>query len=515
MKLWQLGARETRDGVAAGEFSAREAAESAIARIGEVDAKIHAFLEVSQDLALEAADECDRRIASGEPARPLEGVPLAIKDNMCLPGTKTTCASKMLANWEPPYASTALEKALAAGAVPVGKTNLDEFAMGSSSENSSFGPTLNPWDTERIPGGSSGGSAAAVAAGEAPLALGSETGGSVRQPASLCGVVGLKPTYGRVSRYGLVAFASSLDQIGPFARDVTDAAMLTRVISGHDPRDSTSSGREVPDFVAAVERASVKGVRLGVPGEYFGGGIAPGVEKAVREAILVLEREGAEVVDISLPHTEYAVATYYVIATAEASSNLARYDGVHYGHRAEHPGDIISLYSRSRDEGFGDEVKRRIMLGTYVLSAGYYDAYYLRALKVRSCVRRDFDEAFRKVDVVVCPTSPTVAFRLGERTDDPLRMYLSDVYTISANLAAIPAISVPCGCPPPLELQEAKPPVALAKGGLKGEDGLPVGLQIIAPAFEEARLFSVARVYEAARSSEQPASREHPPVWTE
>jgi aspartyl-tRNA(Asn)/glutamyl-tRNA(Gln) amidotransferase subunit A len=495
MKLWQLGARATRDGIAAKEFSAREAAESVLARIARIDPKVHAFIEVCGELALTAADECDRRMAAGEPTRPLEGVPIAVKDNMCLPGAKTTCASKMLADWEPPYAATVMEKVLAAGAVPVGKTNLDEFAMGSSTENSGFGPTLNPWDTGRIPGGSSGGSAAAVAAGEAPVALGSDTGGSIRQPASLCGVVGLKPTYGRVSRYGLVAFASSLDQIGPFARDVADAALVAQVISGHDPRDSTSARRDGPDLVGAVDRASVKGVKIGVPEEYFqsharGGGLAPGVEKAVREAISVLEKEGAEVLDISLPHTEYDVATYYVIATAEASSNLARYDGVHYGHRAEGARDIISLYSRSRSDesGFGDEVKRRIMLGTYALSAGYYDAYYLRALKVRSRIRHDFDEAFEKADLVVCPTSPSVAFRLGERTDDPLQMYLSDICTISANLAGVPAISVPCGT---------------------GEDGLPVGVQMMAPWFEEERLFSAARVYEAASGS----TGMRPPVW--
>jgi aspartyl-tRNA(Asn)/glutamyl-tRNA(Gln) amidotransferase subunit A len=489
LELWRLGAREIREGVAAKRFSAREVAESCLARAREVEPDVHAFLEITDSLALAAADESDRRIAAGEPPRALEGVPVAIKDNMCLVGARCTCASRILADWRPPYNGTVVERLLAAGGVPVGKTNLDEFAMGSSTENSGFGATRNPWDTSRAPGGSSGGSAAAVAAGAAPLAVGSDTGGSIRQPAAFCGVVGMKPTYGRVSRYGLIAFASSLDQIGPFARDVTDAAMLLDAISGHDPRDSTSSSRPPADLASAVERADVKGLRIGMPKEYFTLGVAPDVEKAVRAAAAAFEGAGARIEEISLPHTEYAVATYYVIATAEASSNLARYDGVHYGHRAEGARDIIGLYSRTRAEGFGAEVKRRVMLGTFALSSGYYDAYYLRALKVRARSRADFDRAFEKVDVVLGPTAPTVAFGLGEKTADPIAMYLSDIFTISANLATIPAVSIPCG---------------------GGEDGLPVGLQLITPAFEEERLFSAARAYELASGK----AKARPPVWS-
>jgi aspartyl-tRNA(Asn)/glutamyl-tRNA(Gln) amidotransferase subunit A len=489
LELWQLAAREVRDGILTKRFSSREAAEAVLARARATEPDVHAFLEITEDLALAAADESDRHVAAGEPPRALEGVPVAVKDNMCLVGAKCTCASKILADWRPPYNGTVVERLLAAGAVPVGKTNLDEFAMGSSTENSGFGATRNPWDTSRAPGGSSGGSATAVAVGSAPLAVGSDTGGSIRQPAAFCGVVGMKPTYGRVSRYGLVAFASSLDQIGPFARDMTDAAMLLEAISGPDPRDSTSSSRAPADLAGAIERADVKGLRIGMPKEYFTLGVAPGVEKAVRAAAAALEGAGAHIEEVSLPHTEYAVATYYVIATAEASSNLARYDGVHYGHRAEGARNVIDLFSRTRAEGFGEEVKRRVMLGTFALSSGYYDAYYLRALKVRARIRDDFDRAFGEVDVILGPTAPTVAFGLGEKTADPISMYLSDIFTISANLATIPAVSVPCGA---------------------GEDGLPVGLQLIAPAFEEERLFSVARAYEIA--SGELAMR--PPVWS-
>jgi aspartyl-tRNA(Asn)/glutamyl-tRNA(Gln) amidotransferase subunit A len=488
LELWQLSARDIREGVTAKRFSAREAAESCLARTREVEPQVHAFLEITEGLALAAADESDRRMAAGECPRALEGVPIAIKDNMCLVGAKCTCASKILGSWRPPYNGTVVERLLAAGASPIGKTNLDEFAMGSSTENSAFGTTRNPWDTSRAPGGSSGGSAAAVAMGAAPLAVGSDTGGSIRQPAAFCGVVGMKPTYGCVSRYGLVAFASSLDQIGPFARDITDAGLLLDAISGHDPRDSTSSTKECAKVSGAVEGADVKGLRIGMPKEYFALGVEPGVEAAVRKAASALESAGAHIEEISLPHTEYAVATYYVIATAEASSNLARYDGVHYGHRAEGTRNIIDLYSRTRAEGFGAEVKRRVMLGTFALSSGYYDAYYLRALKVRARSRADFDRAFEKVDVILGPTAPTVAFGLGEKTADPISMYLSDIFTISANLAGIPALSMPCG---------------------KGEDGLPVGLHLVAPAFEEERLFSVARAYELA--SGEPNAR--PPIW--
>jgi len=488
VELWRLGAREVRDGIAAKRFSAREAAEGCLERAQEVEPDVHAFVELTESLALAAADESDRRIAAGEAPRALEGVPVAVKDNMCLVGAGCTCSSKILENWRPPYNGAAVERLLAAGAVPIGKTNLDEFAMGSSTENSAFGATRNPWDTSHAPGGSSGGSAAAVSAGAAPLATGSDTGGSIRQPAAFCGVVGMKPTYGRVSRYGLVAFASSLDQIGPFARDVADAGLLLDAISGHDPRDSTSSTRPAANVWDAIERADVKGLRIGLPKEYFALGVSKGVEAAVRRAASDLEGAGAHLEEISLPHTEYAVATYYVIATAEASSNLARYDGVHYGHRAEGAKNIIDLYSRTRAEGFGLEVKRRVMLGTFALSSGYYDAYYLRALKVRRRIRADFDRAFEKVDVVLGPTAPTVAFGLGEKTADPISMYLSDIFTISANLAGIPAMSVPCGA---------------------GEGGLPVGLQLIAPAFEEERLFSTARAYELA-SGER---RMRPPLW--
>jgi aspartyl-tRNA(Asn)/glutamyl-tRNA(Gln) amidotransferase subunit A len=489
LELWQLSARDVRDVIARKEASAADAARSALDRIGAVDGRVHAFLQITDDIAMRAAEASDARIAAGEAPRPLEGVPIAIKDNMCMIGAKATCASQILKDWKPPYDATVVQRVLAAGAVPVGKTNLDEFAMGSSTENSSFGPTHNPWDLSRAPGGSSGGSAAAVAAGMVPIALGSDTGGSIRQPASFCGVTGVKPTYGRVSRYGLVAFASSLDQIGPFARDVLDAALLMQEICGHDPRDSTSAAKPVGDFVAAATDPTIEGLRLGVPREYFGSGIDEDVARAVRDAIEALERLGAAVEEVSLPHTEYAVAAYYVIATAEASSNLARYDGVHYGHRTENAENIIGLYSRSRAEAFGDEVKRRIMLGTYALSAGYYDAYYLRALKVRSAVRRDFDQVFaRGIDAIVCPTSPTTAFKLGEKTADPLSMYLSDTFTISVNLAALPGMSVPCGT---------------------GDDGMPVGLQFVCPPFEESRLLAMARAYE--RESGSSAMR--PPIW--
>ncbi|MBE3069140.1 MAG: Asp-tRNA(Asn)/Glu-tRNA(Gln) amidotransferase subunit GatA, partial [Planctomycetes bacterium] len=390
-------------------------------------------------------------------------------------GQTTTCASRILENWRAPYDAHVVQRLLAEGAVIVGKTNLDEFAMGSSTENSAFGATHNPWDLDRVPGGSSGGSAAAVAARMVPLALGSDTGGSIRQPAALCGVVGMKPTYGRVSRYGLVAFASSLDQISPFGRTVTDAALLLQATAGHDPRDSTSVDRPVPDYLAGLEEP-VAPLRIGVPREFFGEGLDGEVEKAVRDALAVYEGLGAELVEIGLPHgTDYAIATYYIVAPSEASSNLARYDGVHYGHRSADHSDMIDMYMRSRAEGFGDEVKRRIMIGTYALSAGYYDAYYKKALQVRRLVRRDFEQAFEKVDCIMGPTSATPAFRMGERTADPLAMYLSDLYTVSCNMAAIAGISVPCGFT---------------------AAGLPVGLQIISDVFTEDRLLRIARMYE-------------------
>ena len=401
-------------------------------------------------------------------------MPLGIKDNMCTQGIPTTCASKILNNFKPPYDATAVSRLAQAGAVMLGKLNMDEFAMGSSCENSAVHPTANPWDTSRIPGGSSGGSAAAVAASMCPGALGSDTGGSIRQPAALCGVVGMKPTYGLVSRYGLVAFASSLDQIGPFARTTRDAALLLEAIAGHDPLDSTSAPVPAPDFLGLLGR-DIKGMKIGLPREYFIDGMDREIEAGVRAAVQAMADQGAELIEISLPHTEYAVATYYVCATAEASSNLARYDGAQYGYRAQSTENIIDMFTRTRTEGFGPEVKRRIMLGTYALSAGFYDAYYMKALKARTLIKRDFDKAFERVDIIATPTSPTPAFKLGEKTDDPLQMYLSDIFTISTNLAGLPGLSMPCG---------------FTAGGL------PIGLQLIAPAFGEPVLFQAAHAYE-------------------
>ncbi|MEE9585158.1 MAG: Asp-tRNA(Asn)/Glu-tRNA(Gln) amidotransferase subunit GatA, partial [Candidatus Brocadiales bacterium] len=416
----------------------------------------------------------DTRVKGGERPGLLAGVPTAVKDNICTRGLRTTCASKILGNFVPPYDAHVTERLKAEGAVIVGKTNLDEFAMGSSTENSGFKPTRNPWDADRSPGGSSGGSAAAVAAGMAYMALGSDTGGSVRQPASFCGVVGMKPTYGRVSRYGLVAFGSSLDQIGPITRDVRDAALLLQVIAGHDERDSTCAKMPVPDYVSTLEDR-IDGVRIGVPKEYFAEGLNDEVRQAVEGAIETYKSLGASVVEISLPHTPYAVAVYYIIATAEASSNLARYDGVRYGYRTAASDGIISMYSRSRAEGFGSEVKRRIMLGTYALSSGYYEAYYLKASKVRNLIRQDFLSAFEDVDVILGPTSPTPAFRIGERIENPLEMYLSDVFTIPANLAGIPGISIPCGFT---------------------LENLPIGMQLMGRHFDELTLLKVARAFE-------------------
>jgi aspartyl-tRNA(Asn)/glutamyl-tRNA(Gln) amidotransferase subunit A len=479
--LWKLGACELADAIARRECSAREAVESALARIRQTEPGIHAFveLEATAERALALADASDARLASGGAPRMLEGVPVAVKDNICIAGVPCTCSSHMLEGWVPPYTATAVERLLEAGAIPLGKTNMDEFAMGSSTEHSAMGPTRNPADPARVPGGSSGGSAAAVASGAPPVALGSDTGGSVRQPASFCGVVGVKPTYGRVSRRGLVAFASSLDQIGVLARDVRDAAAVLEAISGLDPLDSTSSSQDVPPLRRAVEEADpardLAGLRVGVPREYFGQGLAPDVERAVRAALDAAERAGARITDVNLPAAGHAVATYYVIATAEASSNLARYDGAHYGHRTARAANIIELFSRSRAEGFGREVKRRVMLGTFVLSAGYHDAYYVRAMKVRTLLRRDFDSAFEEVDVLAGPTSPTTAFRLGEFASDPLAMYLADTYTVPANLAALPAVSIPCGI---------------------GDGGLPVGLQLVGRAFSEEALLRAARAFE-------------------
>lgn len=465
-----------RESILKRECTALDVAAEAFRRIERLDARVRAFVSLTQKAALDKAAEVDAKISRGEKVGALAGVPVVIKDNICMRGTRTTCASRILENFVSPYDAFVVRRLLEEDAVIVGKANMDEFAMGSSCENSAFFKTHNPWNLDCIPGGSSGGSAAAVAARMAPLSLGSDTGGSIRQPAALCGIVGMKATYGRVSRYGLVAFGSSLDQIGPFAANVRDCALLLGVIAGRDPNDSTSADVPVPDFMAEIE-GGVKGMKIGVPREYFVSDIDPDIGRAVHEALEVYKRCGAELVDISLPHTRFSNPTYYIVADAEASSNLARYDGVHYGHRSENADDLIGLYSRSRTEGFGPEVKRRILLGTYVLSAGYYDAYYLRALKVRTLIRRDFDEAFARVDAIVCPTTPVPAFRFGERIDDPLQMYYCDVLTTPANLAGLPGISLPCG--------------------FDGR-GMPVGLQLMARPFDEARLLRVARAFEAA-----------------
>jgi aspartyl-tRNA(Asn)/glutamyl-tRNA(Gln) amidotransferase subunit A len=476
MELYQLTIHEIHDMLKKGETTSEAVTESVLGRIKAVDGKVKAFITVTEDAARKQAREADKRIKAGDTASPLLGIPVAVKDNMCTDGIKTTCASKILGNFVPPYNATVVEKLNRAGYVLCGKPNMDEFAMGSSTENSGFFITKNPWDLERIPGGSSGGSAAAVAADECIGALGSDTGGSIRQPAACCGAVGLKPTYGRVSRFGLVAFASSLDQIGPITKDVTDSALLMNVVAGHDPRDSTSANVPAPDFTKAL-RKDVKGIKVGLPKEYFIEGMDPGVEKAVKEAVKTLEGLGANVVEVSLPHTDYAVATYYILATSEASSNLARYDGVKYGYRTQSPKDLLDMYMKSRDEGFGPEVKRRIMLGTYALSAGYYDAYYKKGQQVRTLIKRDFDEAFRAVDVIATPTAPTAAFKIGEKSSDPLQMYLSDIFTISVNLAGIPGISIPCG--------------------FTGNN-LPIGLQLLGKHFDEESILHAAFAYEQA-----------------
>jgi aspartyl-tRNA(Asn)/glutamyl-tRNA(Gln) amidotransferase subunit A len=475
---------ELGDALRSGETTARALAQASLDRIAEVDHRLGAFLAVTPELALEAADAADAAIAAGT-AGPLAGVPLAIKDVLCLKGVECTAGSKILAGFKPPYTATTVQRALDAGAMPIGKTNCDEFAMGSSNENSAYRPVSNPWDLARVPGGSSGGSAVAVASGEAVLALASDTGGSIRQPAALTGVVGLKPTYGRTSRYGLIAFASSLDHVGTFTSTVSDAAIALEAIGGHDPMDSTSSPRPV-DGVQAGLREGVAGLRLGVPSEYFIKGMEAGVENAVRAAIGQLEKEGAELVEISLPNTSYGVAIYYIIAPAEASSNLARMDGVRFGHSALDAPSVVAQYMQARDEGFGAEVKRRIMIGTYALSSGYYDAYYVKAQKARTLVKQDFDEAFKSVDAIVCATSPTVAFPLGAKTHDPLAMYLNDVLTIPANLAGIPAVSIPCGF----------------------SEGLPVGLQVMGPSWREDLVLRVAAAYESMNDwrSQQPTA---------
>ncbi len=465
---------QLRQLLSSGEVSAREVTQAFLDAIRQRDDKVRAFLHVNEAAALEQARAIDKKRQRGEPLGPLAGIPVALKDVLCIQGQPTTCASRILKNFIPPYDAHVISLLRKAGAVFLGKTNMDEFAMGSSTENSAFQVTRNPWDLERTPGGSSGGSAAAVAAGEAPLALGSDTGGSIRQPAAHCGIVGMKPSYGRVSRYGLIAYGSSLDQVGPLARDVADAALLLQVIAGHDDRDSTSVARPVPAYTQSLDQP-VAPLTIGVPREFFGAGLDAEVERSVREALKLYDKLGARIQDISLPHSRYAVAAYYLVATAEASSNLARYDGVHYGQRAERYENLIDMYCRSRGQGFGPEVKRRIMLGTYALSSGYKDAYYLKALKVRRLIKEDFDRAFAGCDVIMGPTSPTPAFKIGDKVNDPLAMYLSDVYTISANLAGIPGISIPCG---------------FAKGRL------PIGLQILAAPFAEEKLLRVARMYE-------------------
>ena len=469
-----LTAHAAKDLLDRGEVSSYELTRAVLDRIHEVDDRVGAFVTVTADEALDQARQADRRIADGD-AAPLTGVPVQLKDNMCTRGTRTTCSSRMLQSYVPPYDATVVARLRQEGAVIVGKGNLDEFAMGSSTENSAFFPTRNPWDLDRVPGGSSGGPAAAVAAGECVFSLGSDTGGSIRQPAALCGVVGLKPTYGLVSRYGLVAFASSLDQIGPLTRDVTDSALVLNAIAGHDNRDSTSIDYEAPDYTRSLE-AGVEGMRIGVPKEYFVEGLQPGVEEAVRTAIGVLESLGARVEETSLPHTGHALAVYYIIAPSEASANLARYDGVKYGYSAPEAAGMWDALDRTRQDGFGPEVKRRIMLGTYALSAGYYDAYYLKAQRVRTLIAQEFRDAFQEFDALVTPTSPSVAFKLGEKTADPVQMYLNDILTMPANIAGIPAISLPAGL----------------------ADGLPVGLQLLAAPLREETLFRAAYAYEQA-----------------
>ncbi|HSF69093.1 MAG TPA: Asp-tRNA(Asn)/Glu-tRNA(Gln) amidotransferase subunit GatA [Nitrospira sp.] len=475
MSLHKLSLCDLQKKFTAGEVTAVEIVRAYMLRIGQVEAKVKAYVTQTKEAALQQAAGLDAKLKGWRKTSPLTGMPLAIKDNLCTEGVTTTCSSRMLQDFIPPYDATVIGKLRAQDYVLLGKTNLDEFAMGSSTEHSAFGPSRNPWNLHCVPGGSSGGSAAAVAADECVAALGSDTGGSIRQPAAFCGVVGLKPTYGRVSRYGLVAFASSLDQVGPITKDVPDAALLLGVIAGHDPMDSTSADLPVPDYAKALRKKDLKKLTVGVPTEFFADGLDPEVEQAVRAAIEELKSLGGTIKEIHLPRTDAAVAVYYVIATAEASSNLARYDGVKFGLRAKETKDLLDLYTKTRQEGFGPEVKRRIMLGTYALSSGYYDAYYGKAQAVRTLICQDFREAFTEVDLIVTPVTPTPAFRLGEKSEDPLQMYLSDIYTISVNLAGLPAISVPCGF---------------------SKAGLPIGMQLIGRAFEEETLLRAANAYE-------------------
>jgi aspartyl-tRNA(Asn)/glutamyl-tRNA(Gln) amidotransferase subunit A len=473
-ELYTLTLHELHNLLMTREVTAREIAEALYRRINQVDGKIKAYLLLTEEEALKQAEGADRKIAGGEKVDDLAGIPLGLKDILCTKATRTTCGSMILKNYVPFYDATVVERLKERDAVFLGKLNMDEFAMGSSTENSRFQITRNPWDLERIPGGSSGGSAAAVAADECIAALGTDTGGSIRQPAHCCGIVGLKPTYGRVSRYGLVAFASSLDQIGPLTKDVEDCAIMMNAIAGYDPKDSTSVQTDVPDYKRSLVK-DIRGLRIGIPKEYFVEGMDPEIDQSLREAINVLKGCGAKIEEISLPHTEYAVAVYYIIATAEASSNLARYDGVKYGLRSSGFKDLKEMYAQTREKGFGKEVKRRIILGTYVLSAGYYDAYYRKASQVRTLMRTDFESAFQHVDVIVTPTAPTPAFRIGEKVEDPLQMYLSDIFTIPVNLAGIPAMVVPCGF---------------------SRKGLPIGLQIMGKHFDEGKLLRVAYTFE-------------------
>ena len=479
MNLNVLTVESTRVAIRERQFTAARLVEDFYRKIKAEDPVIHAYLTLCEDRALQRARRIDDLAGRGDPLPPLAGVPVAIKDVMVTKGLRSTAGSKILENFVPPYDCTAVERLETAGAIVLGKTNCDEFAMGSSNENSAYGPVCNPHDHSRVPGGSSGGSAAAVAAGTTVAALGSDTGGSIRQPAAFCGVVGLMPTYGRVSRYGLIAFASSLDHIGPLTKTVKDAAIVLRYIAGRDRQDSTSADVPVPDYEQEIEQP-VKGLRLGVPKEYFGEGLDAEVRSVVEAAIQQLAEDGCQIVPVSLPHTPYAIPAYYVIATAEASSNLARYDGVRYGYRSPRAKTLSEMYRKSRDEGFGAEVKRRIMLGTYALSSGYYDAYYLKAQKVRTLLARDFEQAFLQVDAIVTPTAPTAAFKLGEKADDPLAMYLADIYTVVADLVGIPGISVPCG--------QTKP-------------GLPIGLQILGKHFDEGTILRLAHAVEHGRVS--------------
>jgi aspartyl-tRNA(Asn)/glutamyl-tRNA(Gln) amidotransferase subunit A len=489
MALFKLTLKELQDKFTGGEITAGEIARAYLLRISQVEPKIKSYISLTpREVLLENAQAIDDGLKAWRKTEPLMGMPLGIKDNICTKGMRTTCGSRMLEHFVPPYDATVMARFNAQKPLILGKTNLDEFAMGSSTEHSAFGPSRNPWNQLHIPGGSSGGSAAAVAADECVAALGSDTGGSIRQPAACCGVVGLKPTYGRVSRFGLIAFASSLDQIGPITKTVTDAAIMLNALVGHDPLDSTSAKRDAPDFTKSAKKKDLKKMVIGVPQEYFSEGLDPEVAEKIQEAIQVLKEIGGKIQEVSLPSTERAIATYYLIATAEASSNLARYDGVKYGYRAKECKELAEMYHSTRSQGFGPEVKRRIMLGTYALSAGYYDAYYAKAQAVRTMIQRDFDTVFQEVDLLVSPVMPTPAFRLGERLEDPLQMYLSDIYTIPASLAGLPAISVPCG--------------------LSGK-GLPIGLQLVGRLFEENIVLRAAYAYEQATNwrSKRPVIR--------